>query len=230
MSAHIELTAELREEVGKGASRRLRRHADQVPGIVYGGEQEPTKIMMEHRILKKLMEQEAFFSSILNLKLEKKTQKVVLKDLQRHPYKPKVLHFDLQRVTGDQILVMHIPLHFLNEDTAPGAKAGGVITHNMTSVEVRCAAKNLPEYIELDLAELELDQAYHLSDIKLPKGVELTIDISDASHDLPVVSVHEPRAVIEEEAETEAEAEAAAAEEEASAEQEGEGEGEKSAE
>jgi large subunit ribosomal protein L25 len=224
MSAQIELTAELREETGKGASRRLRRHADQVPGIVYGGEQEPAKIMVEHRILKKLVEQEAFFSSILNLKLGKKTQKVVLKDLQRHPYKPKVLHFDLQRVTGDQVLIMHVPLHFLNEDTAPGTKAGGVITHNMTNVEVKCAAKNLPEYIELDLAELELDQAYHLSDIKLPKGVELTIDISDTAHDLPVVSVHEPRAVIEEEAEVAAEAEAAPAEEEASAEQEGEGE------
>jgi large subunit ribosomal protein L25 len=203
MSAQIELTAELREEAGKGAIRRLRRLTDRVPGIVYGGEQEPAKIMIEHRILKKLMEQEAFFSSILNLKLANKTQKVVLKDLQRHPYKPKVLHFDLQRVTGDQILIMHIPLHFLNEDSTPGVKAGGTITHTMTSVEIKCAAKNLPEYIELDLAELELDQSHHLSDIKLPKGVELTTDISDPAHDLPVVSVHKTRGAIEEEAEDE---------------------------
>nr|NKB47421.1 50S ribosomal protein L25 [Legionellales bacterium] len=155
-------------------------------------------------------EQEAFFSSILQLTLEGKTQKVVLKELQRHPYKPSVLHFDLQRVTGDQILTMSIPLHFLNEDNAPGVKDGGTITHTMTSVDIKCAAKNLPEYIEMDLAELALDQTYHLSDIQLPKGVELTTDLSDPTHDTPVVSIHKARAAIEEETETEETAEQAA--------------------
>jgi len=190
----FDLIAEPREDVGKGASRRL-RHAGKVPVIVYGGGKDPEPVTMDHNDLLKHLEHEAFYSHLLNLKVGEKAQQVVLKDVQRHPARPQVLHMDLQRVDKTQKLHMHVPLHFLNENICPGKKAGAVISHNMVEVEVACLAKDLPEYIEVDLSELQSGQAIHLSELQLPEGVKV---ITHSEQDQPVVSVHKGRAGEEE--------------------------------
>lgn len=211
----LTLEAESRDVMGKGASRRLRRLENKVPGILYGGNKKPLPINLQHNKVLKALENEAVFSSVLDLQLDGKVEKVILKDLQRHPYKPVILHMDLQRVSAKDVLVKLVPLHFMNEDTAPGVKSGGVISHTMNQVEVRCEAQNLPQYIEVDLGKMELDQVLHLSDLKLPKGVEFSVDITEEGQNQSVVSIHMPKAQKEEEeapaaAATEAEASAEA--------------------
>lgn len=199
MTDIFELNAEKRADIGKGASRRLRRLQDKVPAILYGGEKEPLAITLEHRQVLKALENEAFYSHILTIKVGGKTEKVVLKDIQRHAFKPKVVHMDFQRVSGKTKLHMHVPLHFINEDIAPGVKTGGgMVNHLLTDVEVVCLPADLPEYIEVDLAKLDVNQALHLSDLKLPKGVELVALSHD--HDLSVVNIQLPRAAVAEEA------------------------------
>jgi large subunit ribosomal protein L25 len=203
MATAFELTAELRLDQGKGASRRLRRLAEKVPGIIYGGGEPATSLSFSQKELRKALENEAFYSHILTIHMDGKPQKAVLKALQRHPYKAQILHLDLLRITGKEKIQMQVPLHFKGEDAAPGVKVGGgVVSHNLSTVEVRCLPDNLPEYIEVDVSGLELDAAIHLSQLKLPKGVEL-VALShgvDADHDLSVVSVHIPRATpVEEE-------------------------------
>ena len=186
----IVLEAEARLDIGKGASRRLRRLENKVPGVLYGGEKKPQSIhLLQNKVIKAL-ENESIYASVFDLHIGGKVEHVILKDLQRHPYKPVILHMDLQRVSAKDVLVKHIPLHFLNETTAKGVKAGGMISHAMTQVEVRCQAKNLPEFIEVDMAAVAMDDVIHLSDLKLPKGVSLTVDLTDGSHNLPVVSIH----------------------------------------
>ena len=208
----FELNAEPRTDVGKGASRRLRR-TGKVPGILYGADKETTMISLVHNDLMHQLEHEAFFSHILTIKLNGGSEKVVLKDLQRHPYKASLLHIDFQRVSESEELTMRIPLHFLNEDKCPGVKTGGgVISHIMTELEISCLPKDLPEYIEVDLINLELDDSIHLGDLKVPEGVVITALQHGGDASLPVVSVHVPR-VIEEPVEApvvEAGAEAAA--------------------
>jgi large subunit ribosomal protein L25 len=185
----------VRHEIGKGASRRLRRE-EKVPGILYGGGKDPVTLTFEHKNVAKSLENEAFYSHILLLKIGTDSERVILKDVQRHPYKPRILHVDFQRVRADEKLHMHIPLHFIGEDSAPGAKeAGGIVSHIMSDVEVSCLPDNLPEYLELDISDMQLNQIKHLSDIKLPKGVEIVALTHDDNK--PVVSVHLPR--IEEE-------------------------------
>ncbi|QDP71858.1 50S ribosomal protein L25/general stress protein Ctc [Legionella israelensis] len=205
----ITLEAETRTDMGKGASRRLRRLEDKVPGILYGGDKKPVAIHLTHKKVLKALETESIYSSVFDLKVDGKAEQVILKDLQRHPYKPVILHMDLQRVSAKYVLEKMVPLHFINEESAKGVKAGGILTHSMTQVEVRCQARYLPEYIEVDMANVAIDDVVHLSDLKLPKGVELTVDVSDHSHDLPVASIHMPKASMEE-----IEEEQAAAEEE----------------
>lgn len=205
----IVLEAESRSDTGKGASRRLRRLEEKVPGILYGGNKEPKPIHLLQRKVLKALETESIYSSVFDLKVDGKVEHVILKDLQRHPYKPIIMHMDLQRVSAKDVLVKLIPLHFINEETAKGVKEGGVISHTMTQVEVRCKAKDLPEFIEVDMAEVELDQVLHLSDLALPKNVELTVDLTDGSHNLPVVSIHVPKKIVEPEEEVAAEEEAA---------------------
>lgn len=191
----FELDASVRHEIGKGASRRLRRE-EKVPGVVYGGGKEPVALTLEHKHVAKSLENEAFYSHILTLKNGSSSERVILKDVQRHPYKPRITHVDFQRVRADEKLHMHIPLHFTGGDQAPGVKdAGGIVSHIMSDVEVSCLPDNLPEYLELDLSHMELNQILHLSDIKLPKGVEIVALLHDDNK--PVVSVHIPR--IEEE-------------------------------
>lgn len=217
MSGKYELKAEIRSVKGKGASRRLRRDGEQLPAIIYGGEKDSIPLTLNHREVMKALENEAFYSHILTLHVNGQKEKVVLKDLQRHPYKPRMVHMDFLRV-GHQKITMHVPIHFLGGDVAPGVKTGGgIVSHLMTSVDVRCMPDDLPEYLEVDISKLDLNESIHLSQIKLPKGVEILQLAHGVEHDLPVVNIHVPRAVIEEEVvtevvETEEAAEATAAE------------------
>jgi large subunit ribosomal protein L25 len=172
MSKTYEVPAELRADVGKGASRRLRR-ADKVPAVVYGGSRPPTNLMIEHNFLLHAADDEGFHASILELKVaDGRSQQVVLRDLQRHPYKLRILHVDFQRVSDDHELRLAVPLHFVNEATSPaGKKAGVVISHQITELEISALPKDLPEFIEVDLADLKPGERVMLSEIKLPEGV-----------------------------------------------------------
>lgn len=196
MTVSFELTAELRADKGKGASRRLRRCENKIPGIIYGGGEDPSTLMFDHNQVIHALQNEAFYSHILTINIAGKKQKAVLKDLQRHPYKPKIIHVDLLRITGKEKITMQVPLHFLNADQAPGVKVdGGIISHLLTSVEIRCLPSDLPEYIEVDLSTLALDQSIHLSDLKVAKGVEL-VALAHGD-DQAVAAVHVPRAAVE---------------------------------
>jgi large subunit ribosomal protein L25 len=207
----FELEAEVRGDVGKGASRRL-RHADKVPAVIYGAGEQPIALTLDHNKTLNALSHEAFYSHILTLKVGKKNEKVILKDVQRHPAKPRISHIDFLRIRADQKLHMHVPLHFIGEEDAPGVKEGGVFSHQMTGVEVSCLPANLPEFIEVDVSNLMLDQSVHLSELKLPKGVELVAFAHGVEgHDQSVISVHIPR-IIEEEV-VEVAADEAAAEE-----------------
>ena len=190
----FELNVTIREDMGKGASRRLRRLAGNVPAIVYGGSDAPKTISVEERELKKALENEAFYSHIITLKGEGVDESVVLKDLQRHPAKNRILHADFMRVVKGQKFVTKVPLHFINEETAKGVKIqGGVVNHTMTEIEISVLPKDLPEFIEVDMLNVELDQIVHLSDLKLPEGVESVALSHGADHDLPVAAIHKPK-------------------------------------
>ena len=205
MSETFELQAQSRSVIGRGASRRLRRLENKVPAVVYGAEKAPLSLTLCHNDVFHALENEAFYSHILTLHIDGKAEKVVLKALQRHPYKPRILHMDFLRVSEKSKLRMHVPLHFIGEDKAPGVKSAGLVNHYMSDVEVSCLPANLPEFIEIDVSALELNQTLHLSDIKLPKGVELVAHVEAGSEqDHPVVSIHLPRVVEEEVIPTEA--------------------------
>ena len=194
----FELNAELREDMGKGASRRLRR-TGKLPGVVYGADKDATSITLDHDEVIHKLEHEAFYSSILTLNVGKNSDRVVLKDLQRHPFKPFILHIDLQRVSETEKLTMRVPLHFINEDKCIGVKqGGGVISHVTTEIEIVCLPKDLPEYIEIDMAEIKLNETIHLGDVKLPEGVESYVISHGGDATAPVVSVHIPKEVEEE--------------------------------
>lgn len=194
MSDDFVLTAELREDVGKGASRRLRRQSNKVPAIIYGGTKKPQAIMLEHNEFAHALENEAFYSHIITLNAGDKSQEVILKDLQRHPSKPKIVHADFLRVSKTTKLTTRVPLHYINEEKCVGVKTqGGVVSHTITELEIQCLPQNLPEYIEIDLIELEIGKVFHISDINLPKGVESVALIQGEDHDLPVVSVNKPK-------------------------------------
>lgn len=198
----ILLEAESRTDMGKGASRRLRRLENKVPAVIYGGDKKPKSIHFLHNKVVKALETESIYSSVFDISVDGKTEHVILKALQRHPYKPIVMHMDLQRVSAKDILVKLVPIHFTNEQQSVGVKAGGLINHTMTQVEIRCQAKDLPEFIEVDMTKVGMNDVVHLSNLKLPKGVHLTIDVTDGSHDAPVVSIHAPKVGAVEEEET----------------------------
>jgi large subunit ribosomal protein L25 len=213
----FELDAEVRNDIGKGASRRL-RHANKVPAVIYGAGQTPVSLTLDHNKVLIALDHEAFYSHILTLKVAGKGEQVVLKDVQRDPANPRVNHIDFLRVRADQKLHMHVPLHFIGDDKAPGVAEGGVVYHAVTDVEVSCLPANLPEFLEVDTSKMKLDETLHLSNIKLPKGVELVaFSHGVEGHDLPVVSIHKPR-IIEEDLVVEAAAEEGAEEQTASAE------------
>lgn len=200
MSVDFTLNAEVRneQEHGKGASRRLRRMG-KVPAIIYGGGEDPVSVAFDHDTLMHSLEQEAFYSHILTVDVAGKSQRAILRDLQRHPYKPSVLHMDLLRVREDTAINVHVPLHFLNEEVCHGVKMeGGVISHNIVEIEVSCLPKDLPEFIEVDTADIKLNDSLHLSDIKVPEGVTIVELSHGEGHDHVVVSVHVKRAIEEE--------------------------------
>lgn len=197
MQVDFTVNAESRSDMGKGASRRLRR-ANKLPGIIYGGGKDVVMLALDHDDLTKHLAHEAFYSHILTVKVDGKTEKAVLKDLQRHPSKPRLLHADFLRVGDDDIIHMHVPLHFTGQDVAPGVKAGGQATHSMTAVDIACKAKDLPEYLTVDLSAMELNAILHLSDIALPAGVSIPALALGADHNLPVASIHLPRGAAEE--------------------------------
>ena len=183
---------------GKGASRRLRKMG-KVPAVIYGGGEETISVTFDHDSLMHDLGSEAFYSHILTIDVGGKPQKAILRELQRHPYKPKVLHMDLLRVREDTAINVHVPLHFLNEESCHGVKMeGGAISHNLSEIGITCLPKDLPEFIEVDVLDLKLNEAIHLSEIKVPEGVTI-IELSHGEgHDHPVVSVHVKRAIEEE--------------------------------
>ncbi|HEC20329.1 MAG TPA: 50S ribosomal protein L25/general stress protein Ctc [Gammaproteobacteria bacterium] len=191
-SVDFNIIAESRADVGKGASRRLRR-TGKVPGILYGSGKDPLSLTVDHDDLMHHLDHEAFYSHILTVTVDGKAEKAVLKDLQRHPAKRKVLHVDFLRVSDKDVIHMQVPMHFINEDISVGVKAGGLVSHLMTTVEITCMAGDLPEYLQVDLADLEVGASLHLSDIKLPEGVAITALTHGEDHDLPVVSINAPK-------------------------------------
>ena len=229
MSEEFDLVAELREDQGKGASRRLRREG-KVPAIIYGAGRPPRKLAFDHNKVLHELDQESFYSSILNIKVGSKSQAAVVKDIQRHPSKRQILHMDFQRVVADEKIRMNVPIHFINEEIAVGVKqGGGSVSHLMNDVEVSCLPKDLPEYFEVDIAGLELNEMLHLSDLKLPEGVEIPELAQGPEHDHAIVSIHviKVRPEAEEAEEEAAEGEEAEAKEAAAEDAGGEAEGEK---
>ncbi|MGB5606245.1 MAG: 50S ribosomal protein L25/general stress protein Ctc [Gammaproteobacteria bacterium] len=201
MAISFVINAEPRADSGKGASRRLRQ-TGKVPAIIYGGDKDPESLTLSHNELLRNLQHEAFYSHILTVKMNGKDTRAVLRDIQRHPGKPLIMHMDLQRINESEKLKMHVPLHFLGEDTAPGIKAGGMVSHEMSEVHIECLPKDLPEYIEVDVSAFEIGDALHLSDIKVPETVTLLDLVRGEGQDLPVVSMHMKR--IAEEVEEEA--------------------------
>jgi large subunit ribosomal protein L25 len=202
MSDQIELTAQLRTDIGKGASRRLRRQADLVPVVLYGAGKDAVSLSIPHKDLHKACETEAFFSQIITIKAAGDEAQAIIKDLQRHPAKDRILHADFFRVRMDQEITVEVPLHFINEELCPGVRLhSGQVAHNLTSIEISCLPGKLPEYIEVDIEKLEIGGSIHMSEIVLPQGVTITALQQGEDHDQVVVSVYEQRAeVVEEEA------------------------------
>lgn len=195
----FKLDATARNDLGKGASRRLRRLAGQVPAVIYGGTPAPLSISLSHNELMKHLEHEAFYSHIISLSVDGVAQDVILKDLQRHPAKPVVLHADFLRIDKTTRLTTHVPLHFINEAISKGVKIqGGKVIHNVTQIDISCLPHNLPEFIEVDLANAEIGTIIHISDLKLPSGVTSVALSHGADHDLAVATVVKPKGGAEE--------------------------------
>lgn len=208
MATKFELTAERRSELGSSPSRRLRR-LDRVPAVIYGGAKEPVMLSFDHQTLYQQLRNEAFHTSILSIKVDGEVDQAILRDVQMHPFKPKVLHLDLQRIVATEKLHMAVPIHFLGEAVAPGVKEqGGIVSHLLTEIDITCLPQDLPEFVTVDVSALQIGDSVHLSDIVLPSGVTIT-GLAHGGEDLAVAAVVPPRSVEEEEA---AAAAAAAAE------------------
>ena len=192
MAISFELNAEPRADTGKGASRRL-RHAGKVPAIIYGGDKAPEALTLLHNELLRNLEHEAFYSHILTINTGGNATSAILRDLQRHPSKPVIMHVDLQRVSADEELRTQVPVHFIGEDVSPGVKAGGLVMHELTEVEIECLPKDLPEFIEVDMSMLDVGDTVHLSDLKVPDGVTLLELVRGEDHDQSVATIHAKR-------------------------------------
>ncbi len=199
MSDNHNIQAGSRETLGsKGASRRLRT-AGFIPAIVYGGQAEPKSVQFAHNPIWLLSQHEWFYSSILSLDIDGKVEKVLLRDMQRHPYKALIMHMDFLRVSENEAIRISVPLHFLNQDKSPAEKTAGVIvTHELNEVEISCLPKDLPEFIGVDLAELTVGDIIHLSELKLPNGVEIPELKLGKEHDVAVVIAKHAREEVEE--------------------------------
>ena len=213
MAISFSIEAETRTDLGKGASRRL-RHTEKFPAVVYGAGKDPVSLTIDHKKFLHSLENEAFYSHILNLSVDGKDEQVVLKDLQRHPAKIAIMHADFMRVSANEKLHMSVPLHFINAEASPGAGEGGLITHSVTEIEVACLPKDLPEFLEVDLSSLELDNSLHMSDITVPSGVEIVELAHGDGHDQPIAACHMTRGSKDDEEEDAATEAAAAATEE----------------
>jgi large subunit ribosomal protein L25 len=194
MSDQFEMQAEVRTEIGKGASRRLRRFDDKIPAIIYGGGKDPQSLSLVRKDLEKALENEAFYSHVLTVNVGNQKEKAILKDLQRHPAKNRVTHVDFLRVRDDVALRVHVPIHFLNETTCHGVKMqGGIIQHQATDIEVQCLPKDIPSFIEVDMLDVHTGQIVHLSDVVLPPGVTSVALALGEDHDLAIASVIAPK-------------------------------------
>lgn len=191
------LNAELRSELGTGASRRLRRE-EKVPAVLYGADKEAVSLVLEHNKVIKAQEDEGFYTHILTLNIGGESVEAILKDVQRHPYKPKVLHLDFQRVDASSKIHTKVPVHFINEEAA--TKGGNTIAHHVTEIEITCLPAQLPEFIEVNVAAIEVGATLHLSDIALPAGVVSVELAKGADHDQAVVTVSAPKGGAAEEA------------------------------
>ena len=201
MSEEFNLIAEMRDDQGKGASRRLRRQG-MVPAVIYGAGRDPRNLMFDHNKVLRQLDDPSFYSSILNIKVGEKSRAAIVKDIQRHPSKKQIIHIDLQRIVEDEQIKMQIPIHYLGEEDAVGVKiGGGTVTKVMTELEISCLPKDLPEFLEVDISELELDQMLNVSDISLPEGVEISDIMKE--QDQAIVSIQEIKEIIEEEIEDE---------------------------
>ena len=190
MSDLTTIVAEIREDVGKGASRRLRREG-KVPAVIYGGRRDPVTLAVQQRELLHEVENESFFSSILEIKVGKdRTQQAVVRDMQRHPYKPAILHIDFMRVSAEEVLRISVPIHFVGEDISPAGKESGVvIQHQVTEVEISALPRDIPEYLSVDLSDMEAGDAVMLSSIVLPEGVSIpSLEIEGDDNDMPVAN------------------------------------------
>ncbi len=196
--ADFVLNAELRSDKGKGASRRLRRQADQVPAILYGAGKEPQPLSIRHQDLHKACESEAFYSNIITINVDGNAEDAILKDLQRHPARDRIMHADFLRILMDQEITVEVPLHFINEETCVGVRlGGGNISHNMTSVEITCLPGDLPEFIEVDVEDVDVGSSIHMSELVLPQGLVIPSLQLGPDHDHVVVSVNAPKRIEE---------------------------------
>ena len=196
MSTNFTINAKSRGDTGKGASRRLRRLTGEVPAIIYGGKKDAEKISILHKDITKALENDAVYSSIISLSIDGKAEDTIIKDIQRHPAKQIILHMDFLRVSKTTKLQTRVPLNFINEDICVGVKlGGGLIAHTMTDIEVSCLPKDLPESIDVDMAEVDVGQIVHLSDLTLPDGVESVSLSQGADYDLTVATVNKQKAV-----------------------------------
>jgi large subunit ribosomal protein L25 len=192
MASSFVFEAETRPVSGRGDARRT-RVAGKIPAILYGAGIDPVGLVFEHNKVIKALENDATYSHILTLKFDGREETAILKDIQRHPSRPIIMHMDFQRVSESQKVRVHVPIHFLNQETSAGAKKGGVITHNLVDVEVICLPARLPEFIAVDMAKVEVGQSVHLSDLKVPGGVEIVELLHGEGHDQVVASIQAPR-------------------------------------
>lgn len=217
MTNNLQLAAEIRNNTGKSTNRRFRLE-DKIPAVIYGADKKPEALILKHNEVIKALENEEFFTQIITLNLNGKSEQVVLKDLQRHPYRAtQIMHIDFMRIKASEKITMLIPLHFIEEEVSPGVKQGGIITHSISEVEVKCLPSDLPKYIDIDMSNMELNDIVHLSNLKLPKGVELTELTHGEEHDLPIATLQMARiaeeVVVEEKVAAEEEKEEEAKEE-----------------
>ncbi len=199
MADEVVFAAELRTGAGKSASRRLRREKDLVPAIIYGGGREAVSLTLKHKDLQRSLENEGVFSRIVTVTAGKESQQAILKSLQRHPAKDRILHVDFLRVRDDQKIDVHVPIHFINEDLCVGVRTnGGAISHIMSEVEVSCLPGDLPEYLEVDMTALDVGESVQLREVVIPEGVEINVLVQNEEFNPTVCSVFIPKVEVEE--------------------------------
>lgn len=193
MKNNVRLNAHLRDQLGKRSVRRIRRELEQIPGVIYGAGKESQSVHFAAKELTNALADESTYSRILTVHIDGHgEQKAVLKQVQRHPSRPRVLHVDFLRIDMNKKLTMEVPIHLIGAEVAIGVKDGGILSHNLTEIEIQCLPGDLPQFIELDISKLELGHSLHLADIVLPSGVELTVSLEDEEHNQPVVSILKP--------------------------------------